>query len=282
MRGKRKWAGSELNTRHSDFQDSHREIHGISGKLALMLSSGVRSGATMSKERLPNSPLAQVACEIRFPGHFAATDGLARFQSAVEDQFPTLYVPRVQSGEAPALRAAQLVSADESERINVAIHLFSFDSRKYSVFAEYRARFLNLLTRFFEIHRPRELTRFGLRYKNVLPWQGASTEQLHPWLTLGFRVPTVMEREVSHINGTMILRYDHGALRVTLERQEAEVRATQEQVADTFVVDLDFFRTGSIPLEELEGMMDKGHRTIEDVFFALLSQEGLNAMKGTE
>lgn len=91
-----------------------------------------------------------------------------------------------------------------------------------------------------------------------------------------------MEREVSHINGTMILRYDHGALRVTLERQEAEVRATQEQVADTFVVDLDFFRTGSIPLEELEGMMDKGHRTIEDVFFALLSKEGLNAMKGTE
>ena len=237
----------------------------------------------MPRERLPNSPLSQVACEVRFPGHFSVIEGLAKFQASVEQEFPTLYVPRVQSGDAPALRASSLAAADDLERINVAIHLFAFVSRKYSVFAAYRARFLELFGKFQAIYRPPRFTRFGLRYTNILPWntEQATATQIHPWLTLGFQVPKAMEQRVAEVVGVLTLRHDHGSLRVSLERREPEIKAAREQLADMLVLDLDFFASDIRP-EVLGSMMDEAHRAIENLFFGVLSPEGVKAMEGSE
>jgi len=237
----------------------------------------------MPRERLPNSPLSQVACEVRFTGHFSVIEGLARFQASVEQEFPSLYVPRVQSGDAPALRVSSLAAADDSERINVAIHLFAFVSRKYSVFAEYRTRFFELFGKFQQIYSPQRFTRFGLRYTNVLPWntEQATATQIHPWLTLGFHVPKVMEQRISEVAGILTLCHDQGSLRVSLERRKPEVKAARERLADMLVLDLDFF-AGDIQLESLGSTMDEAHRAIEDAFFGVLSSDGLKAMEGSE
>lgn len=235
--------------------------------------------------RLANAPLVEVVFELRFPGNFAVHAGLDRFQRNLGEEFPTLFVPKAAAGEPLALKPYQWKSEDGSRSVNVALNVFSYMSRSYGVFDEFRAEFRRLAGFFFEIHKPQSFTRLGLRYINVLPTLNCAAEALHPWLSLGLRLPIFGESEASEVAGSFLLKRPGGTLRLAfgdaLPSDRPQFGSKGAPIAG-FVLDFDFFRSGPVPASDLESFLDEGHRTIESLFFALVTPGALGVMEGRE
>ena len=239
------------------------------------------------RQRLPNSPLVEVAFEVRFPGSFEVPARLDAFQRELGDSFPKLMVPNVKDGEAPALKPFSFVSVDDTERINVALNLFAYVTTQYATFSEFRDRSLQLWRRFRSLlHEPRSLTRFGLRYVNSLPWvEDVRSARLHPWLNLGL-VPSD-DRPVTQLQIDLVTRVDDdgAALRTSLSRvhEVSKVGASgaRDVAAEVLLLDFDY-SIKSIPLERVEGALESGHAVIDTTFFGMLTDEGLRSLGGTE
>jgi uncharacterized protein (TIGR04255 family) len=237
-----------------------------------------------ARGRLPNSPLAEVVFEIRFPGHFSVLAGLGRFQDSISSEFGSLFVPRLEAGEPIALKPFRWTSADGLHSVHAALHLFSFTSKKYTVFDEFKSHAHGYLTRFFAVYRPPKLTRLGLRYINLLPLDRAHqrSDALHPWLNLGLSVPSVLQTKVDDLQCSALLSFQSGMLRVTLgtavpnRPQEKDSHSPRE----TFALDFDFFRAGVIPVDSIDEFLDSGHQIIEDAFFSLIKADALQTLEG--
>ncbi|HPA51044.1 MAG TPA: TIGR04255 family protein [Thermoanaerobaculia bacterium] len=233
--------------------------------------------------RLANAPLVEVVFEIRFPGNFAVYAGLDRFQRALGPEFPSLFVPKAAAGEPLALKPFQWKSEDGSRSVNVALNVFSYMSRRYGVFEEFKTEFRRLSSMFFEIHRPDSLTRLGLRYVNIFPAMECTAEALHPWLELGLRLPALGESEASEVAAAFLLKRPGGTLRLAFGEAApsdftpigpAGVRLTG------FALDFDFFRVGPAVVGDIDPFLDEGHQTIETLFFSMVKPEALRVMEG--
>ena len=230
-----------------------------------------------------NAPLVEVVFELRFPGNFAVYAGLDRFQQTLGEEFPSLLVPKVHAGEAPALEPYQWQSEDGSRSISVALNLFSFMSRQYGVFGEFQSEFRKHADSFFGIYRPKKFTRMGLRFINLFPQLDSSVSALHPWLDLGMRTPVNPDGIVREIQGSMVVEVPPSILRLTFGKAIQSIPRPGSAFAglvEGFVLDFDFYREGSIPPEEMSSFLESGHETIESWFFSLLKPEALNMLEG--
>jgi uncharacterized protein (TIGR04255 family) len=233
--------------------------------------------------RLANAPLIEVVFELRFPGNFAVYAGLDRFQQTLGEDFPSLLVPKVQAGEALALKPFQWQSEDGSRSINVALNLFSFMSRKYGVFGEFRSEFRKYADSFFGIYSPKKFTRLGLRFINLFPQLDSTVSALHPWLDLGMRTPVSPEGTVREIQGSMVVDVPPSQLRMTFGKaiQNSPRPGTPfAGLTEGFVLDFDFYREGSIPMDEMLPFLETGHEIIESWFFSLLRSDALKMLEG--
>lgn len=237
-----------------------------------------------TRARLPNSPLAEVVFEIRFPGHFSVLAGLGRFQESISSEFGSLFVPRLEAGEPIALKPFRWTSADGLHSLHAALHLFSFTSKKYTVFDEFKSQVQGYLTRFFDVYRPPNLIRLGLRYINLLPLDRAlqRSDALHPWLNLGLSIPSALQTKVDDLQCSALLAFKSGKLRVTLGT--AVPNPPQEKDAsfprESFALDFDFFRMGENPVESIDEFLNSGHQIIEDSFFSLVKPDALQTLEG--
>lgn len=233
--------------------------------------------------RLANAPLVEVVFELRFPGHFAVYAGLDRFQQNLGAEFPSLFVPKAAAGEPLALKPYQWKSEDGSRSVNVGLSVFSYMSRRYGVFEEFRTEFKRLAGLFFEIYRPNLFTRLGLRYINIFPSLEGRAEALHPWLDLGLRLPVFGDSEASEVSGAFFLKRPGGTLRLAfgdahlMDRPQIGPKGVP---MDGFALDFDFFRVGSTAIDEVDSFLDDGHRSIEELFFALVKPDALDVMEG--
>lgn len=229
---------------------------------------------------LANPPLTEVACEFRFPGHFAVYDGLGSLQAALAEDFPKLLVPVADPGEALALKPYRLASADSSEFVCVAVNLFAFITTKYTVFEKFMDRLDALVRIFRKVHQPDVLSRVGLRYVNKLPWSDASAGRFHPWLNLGLKAPEILRRPIEEIQASFVLKYDHGSVRVAIGRERTPAAPQGATTADNFLLDLDYFTRIATAPRDLISVVRRGHDTLGKAFFDLLTRNGWNAMGG--
>jgi uncharacterized protein (TIGR04255 family) len=235
------------------------------------------------QSRLANAPLVEVVFELRFPGNFAVYAGLDRFQKTLGEEFPSLLVPKVQAGEAHALKPYQWQSEDGLRSINVALNLFSFMSRQYDVFGGFQSEFRKHADSFFEIHRPKRFTRLGLRFINFFPHLESTVSALHPWLDLGLRTPAILEGTVKEIQGSVVVEVPPALLRMTFGKaaQNGPRPGTPFLgLTEGFVLDFDFYREGSIPADEIFSFLEAGHQVIESSFFSLLKPDALKMLEG--
>jgi uncharacterized protein (TIGR04255 family) len=233
--------------------------------------------------RLANAPLIEVVFELRFPGNFAVYAGLDRFQQTLGEEFPSLLVPKVQAGEALALKPFQWQSEDGSRSINVALNLFSFMSKQYGVFGEFQSEFRKYADSFFGIYSPKKFTRLGLRFINLFPQLDSTVSALHPWLDLGMRTPVSPKGTVREVQGSMVVEVPPALLRMTFGKaiQNSPRPGTPfAGLAEGFVLDFDFYREGSIPMDEMLPFLETGHEIIESWFFSLLRPDALKILEG--
>jgi uncharacterized protein (TIGR04255 family) len=239
-------------------------------------------GALVRKQ-LPNSPLVEVAFEVRFPGHFDVYAGLARFQHAIGERFSQLFVPLTDSGEAPALKPYRFALQDGSETVAVAINQLSYSTRTYTVFAEFVERVRAVTDTFFdEVYRPPHFTRIGLRYINALPWFAPKASQLHPWLKFGLATSALLDRRVEACNIETLLAFEEGSLMLRCARAGLgpEGHSTEGPLVESFMLDLDFFRMEPTPASELGAFLEAAHGVIDEAFFGMVTSDGRVAMEG--
>jgi uncharacterized protein (TIGR04255 family) len=125
-------------------------------------------------EIYPNSPLVDVACEIRFAGEIVVETQRHIFWERIRDQYPEIRVPHIQQGQAPALQHYRFCNAD-GRVVAVALNSLAYSEAKYSGHEKFISEFARLAKIFSECYPAIDkLNRVGWRYMNVIPFQRES------------------------------------------------------------------------------------------------------------
>jgi uncharacterized protein (TIGR04255 family) len=232
-----------------------------------------------AREQLPNAALIEVACEIRFHGDLSLLALQGKVQGRLRGLYPKLLVPTVEMGNFPLLQQVRFTSADDVHIVLMAVNSFGVSTRAYTKYADFRQRFetaLQTLTAEFDIP---QLTRFGLRFVNVLP----------PLLNPGAQsaVHPALKMTVSGVKGAwraqpqVVLETDRG--RMTL--RTLLVQPPPVTTAPGFLLDpgirLDFDCYVKDPgTGDVLGLMDEAHDIIDDTFFDIITPAYLSYLRG--
>jgi uncharacterized protein (TIGR04255 family) len=248
-------------------------------------------GRTMSRDHLPNAPLVQVSCEIRFHGELALYDAWGRFQHDVRAEFPKLFVPPAVAGLPPLTQHVKLASADGAESILLAINSFAFSAERYQDFPAFRDRFLALQTAFCQRAELGELTRFGLRYVNILPPvadYGALGSRVHHCLKIeltGLGAPDAPWVNQPHI----VAETKAGRLALRTALLSAVPMASPGEAEQSVIpgllsgvqLDLDCYLHRPGGVQALPVLLEEAHAVIDAAFFGMITNEYHSYLKGS-
>lgn len=232
------------------------------------------------RSALPNSPLGEVAFELRFPGDLNFASKWGELQRALQSDFPMLFVPNAKAGEPLALTPYRLSSSDEAEFVALSLNMVAFMSKRYKTFDAFRERFgqvFEVVQRYFA---PRQLNRVGLRYVNWIPRQfgDAPAGSIHPALKLQLAgvpggAPIVDGQLVFHVVAGEL------TLRVSIVADPASKQLPLEY-QNTMLLDFDCFAHGEISPARVDEILVASHAIIDDTFFGLITDEYLKFLKG--
>jgi uncharacterized protein (TIGR04255 family) len=243
----------------------------------------------MVREQLPNSPLVEVSAEARFPGDLSVFAAWGEIQRELRSEFPKLYVPGSTPGVSPFLQHLKLASTDETDSVLLALNSLGFATQRYSTFSVYEASFQRVYEVFRKHVHPTSATRFGLRYRNVLPPVGAdeiSPGELHPALNLrlgGLEITgtahaaqpqLVCERVCGELNVRIVVAAQPVAT------AEALGSRMSLPLAPGVALDLDCYRNGPGAMDQMPAFLRNAHEIIDDVFFGLITDRYLGYLKG--
>ncbi len=137
-------------------------------------------------EQLPNSPLALVVAQIRFPPVLSIqTDdrSLARFQDLVRDRYPFVFIGQqigfnvgpqgIEQQQTPG-RIYQFTDSNREWAVSLAVDSVALEARRYTNYADFSQRILDLITAVKEVYKVTERVRLGLRYINEIRYPNAS------------------------------------------------------------------------------------------------------------
>ena len=224
-----------------------------------------------------NAPLIESVFEARFFGDLSIETKRDQFQKALKPDFPKLYVPKVVIGNAPAMQHYQFRKEDESAKVSLAINSFAYSCSRYPGFEIYKRDLEAVWAIFSHLFDVATFTRLGLRYINHLPIirdeKGAIP--LSHYITSKLRLtdsfPGEEVNELSFVSSSAV---SGGELRLVLQDQ------TREDGLEVLVLDLDFFRKGSVERTQRTAFIDDAHAQIEHVFVNLISNDYKQIMEG--
>lgn len=195
---------------------------------------------TNSSEVYPNSPLVDVACEIRFPGELEVECNRHLFWDRVREDYPHIHVPKIVAEAAPALQHYRFLSDAGNRRVSVALNSLGFSDTQYEghkIFVEEFCRIADLFHSTFS--KIDSVSRIGWRYVNLIPFAKEGDivpvkQLLHADLLLpknALDSPTAIDIRVEWKldAGTAIIRL------ATVTRESADT-ASQ----DALLLDIDF------------------------------------------
>jgi uncharacterized protein (TIGR04255 family) len=235
---------------------------------------------------LPNSPLGEVVFEVRFPGDLTLPRAWGDIQKKLADEFPQLFVPVLNPGDAPALTPYRLSSADGAEMVTLSLNSMAFITRRYRTFDEFRARYVRILEAFTSSFVPPKLTRTGLRYVNWIPREfgsGAPADgRLHPALELrisGLKGVALQLKEPQVVLTTPV---DGQSLRVALVPDPRAVQGVPQnrQNLASVLLDIDCYSEAERPVTDALGVLDDAHRIVDGAFFGMVTDAYLQYMRG--
>ncbi len=235
----------------------------------------------MTREALPNSPLAEVVYEIRFPGNLSLLSTWGSLQADLRGRFPKLFVSRATPGEAPLLQPLRLVSDDEQRLVLLSINTFAYCSKKYDTFADFRRGFEFVFDEFRRRVTVSSITRLGLRYVNVLPptfGPPRERDRLHPCLKLclaGWEgLPNLGEGSTE-----LVFHSRDGDKHLRLGLLDAgQIGSSPEAVVGP-KLDFDCYTTAA-DSSRVFPFLESAHETIESAFFAIITPEYHRYLKG--
>lgn len=122
-------------------------------------------------ELYPNSPLRDVACEIRFPGEMEVETNRHVFWNKIRERYCDILVPKAQLDIAPALQHYRFRDSQRQRLLGVALNRFAFSESEYSGHESFIGEFFSLADTFCSCYPGlTKLNRVGWRYINVIPY----------------------------------------------------------------------------------------------------------------
>ncbi len=237
--------------------------------------------------RLERPPLVEVVCQVRFPVILRiAREEPSEFQELIRRRFPLLEMEQsvlVQfpglSGEGAPVAEAQAKiyrfrTPDTHTSISLAVDFFALSTDRYTHWEDFAQDLRLAHEAVQQVYQPPYATRIGLRYVNRLTLAntgGQSVAELldlvRPELTALLRGTAWSDPE----NMLCQLVLTDGQAKLTLRTGYGE-----EQDEPFFLLDLDYFEDGELPLTGLPERTRRYHDTICDAFRWCLPDESLS------
>ena len=233
-----------------------------------------------------NNPLGEVICQIRFPEILKiGTEVPADFQEAIRAEYPR-YSSRM---EAPAPRITgtpgnltlenqprtvnyQFLSEDGLWRVNLTSRFISLACTRYTSWEDFARKLDKPLAAFIRVYKPAYFERVGLRYINFisrkdLDLEGVPFRELITPSYLGL----LAEEDVTEtgmgrccVDAELPIR---GGCRIKLHAGPGIVkRGSQQDNEVKFVLDLDLFMPGKVPVNFAAGALQTLHSQAWPVF----------------
>ncbi len=242
---------------------------------------------------LPNSPLSEVAAEVRFHGSLALLGEWGALQKNLRAEFPKLFVPGAVVGTSPLLQHVRLGSADDKTFVLLAVNAIAVATSDYSGFDSFKGLVQRVIKLFHEQCSAGPMTRFGLRYVNDLPPgypADADSGDFHPALKLGVRSwPARSPKFVGQPQ--LVLDEERNGLQLRVSISTPEVRVPEilvggdrQKLRFAFQpgtrFDLDASRTTELALSRLGAFLDAGHEAIEEIFLGAITPSYHGYLRG--
>ena len=244
-----------------------------------MAKKGKRSRSGESRPvgpKYPNSPLAEVVFEIRFPGEPTVECHRDEFFGLIREEFPNVWVPNAEPGKPVSMQPYHFKSVDGTETAMVAINRFAYATRKYAGFESFRPRALSLAEKFCTQYRIKRLNRTGLRYINVIPFLRESG--VLPWkryFTVELKLPATSADDFLNAGLAFESRCRTGVITTRIACAK-----TEDESREVFVLDFDFSKTESLTAKGLGNYIEESHTHTKKVFEGILAESYKAVMRG--
>lgn len=224
----------------------------------------------------PNSPLAGVVFEIRFPGEPAIECHRDEFFAMARTEFPTVLVPKLQPGEAVALSPYRFQRTDNSASLMTALNLFAYQTSQYPGFPSFKhdaLRWVTVFGKHFEIGR---LSRTGLRYTNIIPYAPDEVFPVADFLDISVKLGAVESRNFSRFQLSAVIPTASGQLTVQIQEMESV-----DGIGSAIFLDFDFAMSGGeLHIDRVEEYLEASHTETKRLFEGLLTSRYRSFLRG--
>ena len=239
---------------------------------------------------LQSPPLKEVVCQVRIPPILSiATELPTAFQDRVRGRFPQLEVEQgVDIAFAPLINEADVLtrarpkiyrfkSNDLETSISLAVDFYALSTSRYRHWHEFANDLQFAHDAMMATYSPTNATRIGLRYINSLTPQNTATasreellELLEPTLT------TLLKGDIGDSVADLTCR-----LTFVEELAGLNIRFSYDEENEReFVLDLDYFEKGNLPLEGLVDRCHHYHNVVYNAFRWCLRDSALDRFNG--
>lgn len=233
-----------------------------------------------------NNQLGEVICQIRFPEILKiGTEVPADYQEAIRDEFPR-YSSRMES-PAPKITGTpgnltlqnqpqtvnyQFLSEDGLWRVNLTSRFISFTCGRYTCWEDFAKMLDKPLAAFIQIYKPAFFERVGLRYINFISRKSLELDSVpfRELITASY-LGLLAEEDISEtgvgrcsVDAELPIR---GGCRVKIHAGPGIVRGRNQQDTEVkFVLDLDLFMPGKVPVNFAAGALHTLHSQAWPIF----------------
>lgn len=246
--------------------------------------------------------LIEVICQLRFPTILSIeTRAPADFQDVVRERFPrygcqTETLPAAADGSRPTQKNYSFVSAEGDFKISLTQGFIAFSTVRYRGWEQFAGMMDEPLGQFIRIYRPAYFERVGLRYLNGISRQALELEDrrwndlLQPQYLGVLDDDAVDEGSVTkcaveverRLDGRCALRIHAGPGNIRRAvRTEQGMQTVQEQEV-RFILDLDVYAGGKLPLAEAAELMERLHDHADRLFSDAVTDTLHEAMEPVE
>ena len=226
--------------------------------------------------RLQHAPLAEVVCQVRFPPVLRiANEQPIAFQERIRKHFPQLSIEHGLSvrwppleGEPPSAkpepRTFRFKSADGKTVASLALDFFTLSTVSYTHWKDF-SELLQLVNRSaHEVYDLPYAVRIGLRYINQLTLDNTgSTSIAELWDVLRPELTELLRSDCWDVPVEMI----SSLLLAGEEDEQLTLRSGFRSATEPmFLLDLDYYVEGNVPLADAPVLCQRFHDVIYDAF----------------